>query len=237
MCLGDRCSCPSLWPFESWQSPYYKYNKWNQHVPVPAVHSDRWLDSVGSKNYFPYKWLFSPYIWHLCLEIDILFPSLYQLNQVAIVAITINFVYISLPSISNTSVCFPSVSHFCIGQVHLGQLRLTTFLYCKPTPYLARVDTGIYKCMRWNVDRLRDEQQADVEQGGESETETVGDTELWVWMTFPPSISSSLIVDQRDENMFHPVYSWFTISVTSCAAKIFPSQRLMRKSKMSLTVA
>ncbi|XP_030270991.1 UPF0575 protein C19orf67 homolog [Sparus aurata] len=72
-----------------------------------------------------------------------------------------------------------SVSHFCIGQFHLGPLRLTTFLYCKPTPYLARVDTGIYKCMRWNVDRLGDEQQADVERGGESETETVGDTEFY----------------------------------------------------------
>lgn len=100
--------------------------------------------------------------------------SLYKLNQVTVVAITINFLYISLLSIF----FFPSVSHFCIGQFHLGPLRLTTFLYCKPTPYLARVDTGIYKCMRWNVDRLGDEQQADVERGGESETETVGDTEL-----------------------------------------------------------
>ncbi|TKS68842.1 UPF0575 protein C19orf67 -like protein [Collichthys lucidus] len=73
-----------------------------------------------------------------------------------------------------------SVSHFCIGQRQLGRLRLSTFLYCKPTPYLARVNTGLYKRMRWNVDRLGDEQQqTGGEQGGESEAETVGDTEYY----------------------------------------------------------
>ncbi|XP_010738716.3 UPF0575 protein C19orf67 homolog [Larimichthys crocea] len=73
-----------------------------------------------------------------------------------------------------------SVSHFCIGQRQLGRLRLSTFLYCRPTPYLARVNTGLYKRMRWNVDRLRDEQQQmGREQGGESEAETVGDTEYY----------------------------------------------------------
>ncbi|XP_028459163.1 UPF0575 protein C19orf67 homolog isoform X1 [Perca flavescens] len=65
-----------------------------------------------------------------------------------------------------------SVSHFCIGQSQLGPLRVTTFRYCKPTPYLARVDTGLYKRMRWNVERLRDEQQTDEE----SEAEIVVDT-------------------------------------------------------------
>lgn len=25
-------------------------------------------------------------------------------------------------------------------------------MYCKPAPYLAQVNTGLYKCMRWNVD-------------------------------------------------------------------------------------
>ncbi|KAM7418941.1 hypothetical protein PAMA_016185 [Pampus argenteus] len=75
-----------------------------------------------------------------------------------------------------------SMSHFCIGQSQLGRMRLTTFRYCKPTPYLAHVDTGLYKRMRWNVERLRDEQQTDEEQGGETEeldTETVGDTEYY----------------------------------------------------------
>ncbi|XP_032399730.1 UPF0575 protein C19orf67 homolog isoform X1 [Etheostoma spectabile] len=65
-----------------------------------------------------------------------------------------------------------SVSHFCIGQSQLGPLRVTTFRYCTPTPYLARVDTGLYKRMRWNVERLRDEQQTEEE----SEAEIVGDT-------------------------------------------------------------
>ncbi|AWP05869.1 putative UPF0575 protein C19orf67 -like [Scophthalmus maximus] len=63
-----------------------------------------------------------------------------------------------------------SLSHFCIGQTQLGRLRLTVFRYCKPTPYLAQVNTGLYKRMRWNVERLRDGlQQAGGEQGGGSE--------------------------------------------------------------------
>ncbi|XP_037619896.1 UPF0575 protein C19orf67 homolog isoform X1 [Sebastes umbrosus] len=68
-----------------------------------------------------------------------------------------------------------SVSPFCIGQRHLGPLRLTAFRYCKPTPYLARVDTGLHKRMRWNVERLPDEQQTDEER----EEEIVGDTEYY----------------------------------------------------------
>uniref|UniRef100_A0A673D0E1 Si:ch211-214c7.5 n=1 Tax=Sphaeramia orbicularis TaxID=375764 RepID=A0A673D0E1_9TELE len=52
-----------------------------------------------------------------------------------------------------------SVSHFYIGQFCLGQIRVTTFRYCKPTPYLARVNTGLYKRMRWNVQRLEYEME------------------------------------------------------------------------------
>ncbi|XP_042340453.1 UPF0575 protein C19orf67 homolog [Plectropomus leopardus] len=66
-----------------------------------------------------------------------------------------------------------SMSHFCIGQSQLGQLRVTTFRFCKATPYLARVDTGLYKRMRWNVERLGHERQTDEE----SEAETVGSTD------------------------------------------------------------
>ncbi|XP_077379304.1 UPF0575 protein C19orf67 homolog isoform X1 [Festucalex cinctus] len=49
-----------------------------------------------------------------------------------------------------------NLSHFCIGRIVLEQLRLsvTAFRYCKPTPYLARVNTGVFKRMRWNVKRL-----------------------------------------------------------------------------------
>ncbi|XP_054635413.1 UPF0575 protein C19orf67 homolog [Dunckerocampus dactyliophorus] len=46
-----------------------------------------------------------------------------------------------------------NLSHFCIGQTRLGQRRLTMFLYCKPAPYLAGVATGLFKRMRWNVER------------------------------------------------------------------------------------
>lgn len=45
-----------------------------------------------------------------------------------------------------------SISHFVVGQSDVRGLRLTTFVYCKPAPYLAQVNTGLYKCMRWNVD-------------------------------------------------------------------------------------
>ncbi|XP_068178456.1 UPF0575 protein C19orf67 homolog [Antennarius striatus] len=84
-----------------------------------------------------------------------------------------------------------SVSHFCIGQFQLGQLRVSTFLYCRMTPYLAHVDTGLYKCMRWKVDRLTDEKQQlkNKDQEWESEEEeeeeeeqaagSVGDSEYY----------------------------------------------------------
>lgn len=42
------------------------------------------------------------------------------------------------------------------------------FRYCQPMPYLAQADTGLYKRMRWNVERLRDEQQRDEKHSGES---------------------------------------------------------------------
>lgn len=69
-----------------------------------------------------------------------------------------------------------SVSHFFIGQICLGRLRLSAFFYCKPTPYLTQVDTGLFKRMRWNVDRLGDEPQTDAKQGGENE-ESEAETE------------------------------------------------------------
>ncbi|CAG5947846.1 unnamed protein product, partial [Menidia menidia] len=54
-----------------------------------------------------------------------------------------------------------SMSHFCIGQSQLGQMKLTIFRYCKPTPYLARVNSGLYKRMRWNVERILYEKHQD----------------------------------------------------------------------------
>ncbi|XP_041838252.1 UPF0575 protein C19orf67 homolog [Melanotaenia boesemani] len=49
-----------------------------------------------------------------------------------------------------------NTSHFCIGQSQFSQWKLTAFRYCKPTPYLARVNTGLYKRMRWNVEQILD---------------------------------------------------------------------------------
>ncbi|KAM9856973.1 UPF0575 protein C19orf67 homolog [Aulostomus maculatus] len=75
-----------------------------------------------------------------------------------------------------------NLSHFCIGQRRLGQLKLTVFRYCQPTPYLARVNTGLLKRMRWNVDRLPDERQMDAGQGGEreeTEADTAAETEYY----------------------------------------------------------
>ncbi|KAM3864732.1 UPF0575 protein C19orf67 homolog [Diretmus argenteus] len=66
-----------------------------------------------------------------------------------------------------------SVSPFCIGQCQLGRVSLTTFRYCKPAPYATRAVTGLYKRIRWNVERPRDnrQQQTDKEQDGETDTE------------------------------------------------------------------
>nr|XP_020513690.1 UPF0575 protein C19orf67 homolog isoform X2 [Labrus bergylta]XP_020514890.1 UPF0575 protein C19orf67 homolog isoform X2 [Labrus bergylta] len=72
-----------------------------------------------------------------------------------------------------------SISHFCIGQSQLGWLRLTVFRYCKLMPYLSRVDTGVYKRMRWNVERLREDVQPLQQDGEEREEEPVDDMEYY----------------------------------------------------------
>ncbi|KAF7659496.1 hypothetical protein LDENG_00297120 [Lucifuga dentata] len=73
-----------------------------------------------------------------------------------------------------------SVSHFCIGRCEVGQLRLTTFVYPQPMPYLAWADTGLYKRMRWNVERLRVNQPESTDDDGSTvEREEVTDTEYY----------------------------------------------------------
>uniref|UniRef100_A0A8C2Z498 Si:ch211-214c7.5 n=1 Tax=Cyclopterus lumpus TaxID=8103 RepID=A0A8C2Z498_CYCLU len=100
-----------------------------------------------------------------------------------------------------------SVSHFCVGQSWLGPLRVTAFRYCKPTAYLARADTGLYKRMRWNVERLEDEQQTD-DESEEVEVETVGDTDqgsvVRMW-----SIGQWVQVTPITEN----IYDWIMCEV------------------------
>ncbi|XP_029948774.1 UPF0575 protein C19orf67 homolog [Salarias fasciatus] len=51
------------------------------------------------------------------------------------------------------------LSHFCIGSSQLGQLRVTSFRYCKLSPYSTQMNTGLFKRMRWNVERLREQQR------------------------------------------------------------------------------
>ncbi|XP_077574259.1 UPF0575 protein C19orf67 homolog isoform X2 [Stigmatopora nigra] len=47
-----------------------------------------------------------------------------------------------------------NMCHFRMGHLKVKRLKLrvTSFRYCKPTPYLTRVNTGIFKRMRWNVE-------------------------------------------------------------------------------------
>ncbi|XP_049577782.1 UPF0575 protein C19orf67 homolog [Syngnathus scovelli] len=49
-----------------------------------------------------------------------------------------------------------NLSHFCIGHIEMAKLRLsvTAFRYCQPMPYLVKDNTGLFKHMRWNVERL-----------------------------------------------------------------------------------
>ncbi|XP_036381983.1 UPF0575 protein C19orf67 homolog [Megalops cyprinoides] len=55
-----------------------------------------------------------------------------------------------------------SVSHFYIGQCMMDRVRVSMFRYCRPAPFLAGVDErsgcGLYKRMRWNVERQRESQ-------------------------------------------------------------------------------
>uniref|UniRef100_A0A8C6LPA7 Si:ch211-214c7.5 n=1 Tax=Nothobranchius furzeri TaxID=105023 RepID=A0A8C6LPA7_NOTFU len=82
-----------------------------------------------------------------------------------------------------------SISHFCIGQTHLDRLKLSGFRYCKPTPYLSQSKTGLYKRMRWNVERPHDKHyflcyedipNAHAEAGGGRDGVTHGDVvRMW----------------------------------------------------------
>ncbi|KAK6300465.1 hypothetical protein J4Q44_G00285630 [Coregonus suidteri] len=64
-----------------------------------------------------------------------------------------------------------SISHFYIGKCQIDSVRLSIYRYCCPAPYLAGVDTGLYKRMRWNVERPREslQQETDGEMEGETE--------------------------------------------------------------------
>lgn len=82
-----------------------------------------------------------------------------------------------------------SVSHLYIGQCQVDNIKLSIFRYCQPTPFLASTSKGLYKRMRWNVERkigteaVREEEKNDnrtevkQEMEGEQEAKGVGGTE------------------------------------------------------------
>ncbi|XP_029916518.1 UPF0575 protein C19orf67 homolog isoform X2 [Myripristis murdjan] len=92
-----------------------------------------------------------------------------------------------------------SVSHFYIGQCHTSRLKLTMFWYCKPMPFQARANTGLYKRMRWNVERLGDDEQQQADEEQEGERETVGDTEYYfLCYEDVPKVQTEDNIDRQD---------------------------------------
>ncbi|KAG7242378.1 hypothetical protein INR49_023507 [Caranx melampygus] len=129
----------------------------------------------------------------LMSKADDLHNCLGHLDQDALAAAVLSFLFTCQPFFNHLeSTARSAESQYnrlsydsCTG-IQLGQLRLTAFRYCKPTPYLAMVNTGLYKRMRWNVEMLGDkqqqQQQAEEELGGESEereAEAARDTEYY----------------------------------------------------------
>ncbi|XP_030634784.1 UPF0575 protein C19orf67 homolog [Chanos chanos] len=49
-----------------------------------------------------------------------------------------------------------SISHFYIGQCQIDSIKVSVFRYCCPAPFLSTTNTGLYKRMRWNVERQRE---------------------------------------------------------------------------------
>ncbi|KAL1005965.1 hypothetical protein UPYG_G00066240 [Umbra pygmaea] len=76
-----------------------------------------------------------------------------------------------LISLEETEPC--SISHFYTGQCQIDGVKLSMFRYCRPAPYLAGVNTGLYKCMRWNVERPREMPQH--ERNGDMQGEAEDD--------------------------------------------------------------
>ncbi|XP_031686624.1 UPF0575 protein C19orf67 homolog isoform X2 [Oncorhynchus kisutch] len=60
-----------------------------------------------------------------------------------------------------------SVSHFYIGKCQMDRLGLSIYRYCRLAPYLAGAHTGLYKRMRWNVERPSESLQEEMD--GEKE--------------------------------------------------------------------
>ncbi|KAK1886629.1 UPF0575 protein C19orf67 like [Dissostichus eleginoides] len=135
-----------------------------------------------------------------------------------------------------------SVSHFCIGQSQLGPLKVTTFRYCRPTQYLAQVDTGLFKRMRWNVERLPDEHyflcyedipNAHAETGGDSQGVSDGDVvRMWSigqWVQATPETDDicEWILCQVPTASYHRLLFLGSNEPSSCSATDYLQQLLL----------
>ncbi|XP_035616696.1 UPF0575 protein C19orf67 homolog isoform X3 [Oncorhynchus keta] len=67
-----------------------------------------------------------------------------------------------------------SVSHFYIGKCQIDRVGLSIYRYCRLAPYLAGVHTGLYKRMRWNVERPSEslQEETDGEKEGHPEEDS-----------------------------------------------------------------
>ncbi|XP_052363748.1 UPF0575 protein C19orf67 homolog, partial [Oncorhynchus keta] len=84
------------------------------------------------------------------------------------------------------------VSHFYIGKCQIDSVGLSIYRYCRLAPYLAGVHTGLYKRMRWNVERPRG---GDGE--GKGETVAIGNmVKMWSigqWIqTYPDPVRGDI---------------------------------------------
>nr|XP_057905889.1 UPF0575 protein C19orf67 homolog isoform X2 [Doryrhamphus excisus] len=103
--------------------------------------------------------------WNKMLPSDIMHVQLLQISQQLCDALEHLVLSLASHNLLNLDEIEPdNLSHFCIGQTQLGEQKLTMFLYCKPAPYLAGVTSGLFKRMRWNVERIA--------HSGEKEPET-----------------------------------------------------------------
>ncbi|XP_051801220.1 UPF0575 protein C19orf67 homolog [Acanthochromis polyacanthus] len=148
---------------------------------------------------------------HIYLPADICFPRLLDFSQQLcdrLEQLVLTFASYNLLCLDDTDPI--GVSYFCIGQFQLNQLRLTIFRYCKPTPYLARINTGLYKCMRWNVERLQDKQQKDKEHAGESDEEERGVATDYYFLCYEDIPNGHAYTDEDNQSVsnYNMVRMW-----------------------------
>ncbi|XP_060755513.1 UPF0575 protein C19orf67 homolog [Neoarius graeffei] len=65
------------------------------------------------------------------------------------------------------------ISHFYIGQCQVDNIKLLIFHYCQPIPFLGLTRKGLYKRMRWNVERTKGPEVGGEEEKKDSRTEEV----------------------------------------------------------------